>query len=1427
MPDERKQLRALYLDFLFRLLDLEILSANGDFSKVLIQFTSMLAAFSLTFAMFTVSKYVGSNLPHAQIAKLARPEEEFLMAATMAIAGLFSVLAWDSVLPTRRDCLVLGVLPVRVRTIFAAKIAALSTALAICVLAVNLITGLYTPFIAAPAGLGILPVLRTFGAYWLTLFASGALVCGGLLALQGLAAQFLSYRRFLRVSGFLQLAAFFTILGLFFLKPLFPNAKLAAWLPSFWFFGLFQSLSGNGEFAPLASRAIQSLALVIAVAATTFATAYRRSLRKIVEEPDIAPADRSRSASRIGTWLVRRVFPRSIDRAIILFTARGIARSRQHRLFMAAYVGIGLAIALAYAREYFYGPASFEAMRVHAPWNQPNVPFLAGSLVLLFFALIGARAIFAMPIALPANWVFRITAVHSPAAYFRAVRSSLFALAALPVCLVAAVLFFVIWPPLSAAEHLALMTVLAVLLVEKSLRWFRKIPFACSYLPGKANLHIRLGAYGTGFLFVADKGVELEFWTMRDITHFAVLFTILLAAAAWAWRRTQEAAGSKTAALQFEDLERPDVDVLDLRRDGAWSKEEAYIDGDDGGSPPAPGGSGLGDAGLIGLGIGRSSSVPKEPKPPMRVRIEQAFADLRHGLRVLVKAPMFSAAAVALIAMGIGGNATIYSLIHGILSRPAPGVRGDGLASIGALVDGRMDDPGQSLEDYVEYATSVRTLRSLTAFGAARFAMDTRDGGRYQLRGHTISSDYFATLGVPLALGRTFTAAEVSGAAPLTAILAYHVWQNQFALSPDILGQTVLLNGTPATIVGVAGRGFHGAGLAPNFEIAVPLAAQVQTNRLRRNLQLIGRLAPGVSIEAAQSDFDAISKRLEEMHPDSNRARRLLLAPYTATAFGPNSGRQARFFMAILAAMSLLTLLVVCSNVANLMLARAVTRQREMAVRLSMGASRQRIVRILFAEGLAISLVAAGAALLFAEWATRMLLSWLPPLESGARVDANLTPDWQVVFYAVLLAVAATVIFTLAPAVNAWRQDLLPWLKSGEQCVVQGRSHVANCLVVAQIALCFVLLTGAAMMRQSVDLTDTHDLGFNKDHLLLVSINTSNAASGRPQNAALLERIRQRVRAVPGVIAASYASSAPPRASTGLSVASGSKVVSADANYVGPNYLETLGVPIAAGHGIAEQSAGSGAVAVVNRKLEAALWPGQSAVGRWLQVEGGPVQVVGVAPDGAFSAIGAGGAITGLEKGDRWNFLFLGGIESPPGERLFHIRYTGSFQAIAQAVRAAIRETDQRAPADSIRTLETDWLAFTSPVRFIAMLLSVFATGSLLLAAIGLYAVASFYTARRTREFGIRLALGASPGRMQQGVLREAVALAGIGVVIGAALTVGVRLAIGKLLFGLGSADATSWVTAVVLLGTVSLLAAWLPARRAARTDPMAALRME
>ena len=1439
--------RVLYRDFLTRLVDLEILSTGADAQKLLVQFAAILAAASFTYAVASAPRYIQSTLPQAQLLVAAYGEQEFLIASTMAIAGLFGVLAWNTVLPDRRDCLILGVLPVRVRTIFFAKIAALGSALGVSVAAANCFTGFSFPFLwtAPDAGLG--GGLRSLGAYWLTQLLAGLFVCGALVALQGLAALLLSYRLFLRLSSFLQMGCFFTILGVWFLKPPFTALAVHPWLrwmPSYWFFGLFQQLHGGADpaFAPLAARALWSLPAVAGVAAAAFSLAYRRNLRSIVEQPDIAPADRSRPAARLGQWLAGLCLPAAIDRAILMFTARTIARSRQHRLILAAYAGIALGIGLVYARDLIYGPSSIDAQAA-GPWNRPNGSFLGASLIALFFAVIGARAVFAMPIALRANWVFRLTAVHSPAAYFRAVRRSLYTVAALPVWLATAAALFVIWPARDAAQHVALLVVLGVLLVELSLHRFRKIPFACSYLPGRANLNVRLGTWGIGFLFVAAQGVNLEFWALQSFPRFAVLLAVLGSFALWARRRANEFARSPANQLQFEDLPPAEIHALDLHPDARYTPDDQYIDSAGSKGRPARG-SVL--PALQPISIFAPVYPPPAEPTHWPTAIEQFLADLRQGVRILTKSPAFSAAAIALIAAGIGGNTAVYSLVHAILTKPAPGIRAGGLVSFAPSLDRRPIDPGEnSYPNYLDYAASTRTMSSLTAFGAGgaggRFIANMQ-GGTFELRGMLVTANYFQTLGVRLARGREFTPEEARGSAPLAAIIAWHVWQNQFHGAEDALGKPVTVNGHTATIVGIGPPKFTGIWLAPHFEICVPLEAwshlagmdEQLADRSWRRLGLLGRLAPGASLSEARAEFAAISTRLAQACPEANRGRGLLLEPYSATRFGPVSGAQNRLFMAILMGVALLALAIVCANVANLMLSRALLRQREMAVRQSIGASRARILRILMAEGLALSVLAAALGGVFAWWACGAISKLAPPLESGARFFPDFTPDWRVALYALALAVASTLLFTMAPALRAWGQDLLPWLRAGEHSVARGRSRTATLLVVAQMALCVLLLVSGALAWRSTRLMESTDLGFTRDHVLLAGIDTRTAAQTAGQNLQILERMRRRLLAVPGVLSASWAVAAPPHSHSWMGVPIATPGVAqpvlSDGTTAGPDYLHTLRVPMLAGRDFTPGDLTGRPVAIVNRKLASALWPNQPAVGRVITVGAGDqlLEVVGVVPDAAFNAVGNEGEFSGLAPEARRSFVFLPeGLRGAPGSYTFHLRYSGDTAALAPAVRAAIGEIDRGVPVFSLRTMDAEFSDFVLPIHLFANVVAVFAAGALLMATVGLYALIAFYTVRRRREMGIRVALGATPRQILRGVLSDGLLLTAAGLGFGLLLSAAAARAFGSLLYGISPADPLTYTAVIAALGAVSLAACYVPARCAARVDPMDSLRQE
>jgi predicted permease len=821
----------------------------------------------------------------------------------------------------------------------------------------------------------------------------------------------------------------------------------------------------------------------------------------------------------------------------------------------------------------------------------------------------------------------------------------------------------------------------------------------------------------------------------------------------------------------------------------------------------------------------------------MGTKIEQLIADLGSGLQILRSSPGVSVTAIALIALVIGGNATIFSAVHGLLTKPAPAIAARRMVSLGWSFDRQAVHPTDSYANYLDVAEQSRTVRPLLAFEFERFTLTYRDGS-YAVHGGAVSANYFDTLGLTLARGRAFTEDEARGSG-LTAVISDRMWFDRFQRSDAAVGQSVTLNGYPATIVGVAPPGFQGVWLAERSDVWVPIVAYRRVRGQTRALEarkggpvaMLGRLVENSSLTEARSELTTIASRLEASYPEANKGKTITLLPYSATAAGDSMIAQAGpRFLAIFSIITALTLLIVCANVANLMLARAVVRQREMAVRQSFGASRLRLVRLVLAEGMAISAVACAVACLLAWTLSRALPSLIAPAgDAAGPIAVDFTPDWKVIAYAMGLAAAGTLVFAAGPAVRTWRQDLLPFLKAGEQGVVQGRSRLASGLVVLQLAFAVLLLAAAGLAYRSLSLVEALDLGFNKRSVLLVTIDVQGVPEGL--RSTLVDRMRERLRVVPGVTAVSYASSPPKEywSSEPVRLAGAMQPIVAERNNVGPDYLRVLGLAAQFGRELSQEDrTRTITAAVINENLAATLWPGETAVGRSLLLGQSrqPVEVVGVAPNAYFS---------GFRRAERPYFVFL-----PMGTRpeldddaralrnaTLFVRYTGPLDPIAPAIGRALAEVDSRAPIMSMRTMESQLEGITAVVRMLTTLLTLFAAVSLLIAVLGQYAVLAFMTKRRTRDFGVRMALGASARQILRSVIGEGLRLTTIGLGIGCALGLLVGRTLRSVLYGVTPTDLSTYSGVIVVLALASLMASYLPAWRASRVDPIDALRQE
>jgi hypothetical protein len=566
---EQRQFRALVRLFAYRFFDTDILSVRGDLSALLSQFAALLAALSLVLVLATAPKYAGlyQHLTAAQLHTAAWADQEFLISTSMAIIGVFTLLLWDALFPDRRDCMILGAMPVRIPAVFGAKLAALGAAVALAVVAVNSFTGLVCPFLIVPGASGVLAAARDFGAFWLVILLASAFVFLLLLGVQGVALHLLPHQLYLRWSSLIQTAAFFALLALYFLTPPLatPHALAApenrlwyALVPSYWFFGLFQVLTGSTSavLVALAWRAIPAFVLVALIAASTYLLAYARQMRRAVEQFGIAPAH-----GFVTPWaaIARLLARRAPERAILRFIGRTLARSRQHRLLLAIYAGMGMAYVFSQAAYVLYRSRAtdFGALqgRIQTALGIP--------LILLFFLVIGLRVSFSIPTEVRANWLFRLTDPFSRGAYLSAARKTLLLLALAPVVAIAAPIYMAVWPWQRALGHSAFLLAFGLLIIELALTGFVKVPFTCSYLPGKANLKIMFGVYWGLLIIVSEIVTDVEQRALLHPAGYAWLMGVTLLAWLVAAVRSR-GVHARIPALSFEEQPEPAVFGLGL-----------------------------------------------------------------------------------------------------------------------------------------------------------------------------------------------------------------------------------------------------------------------------------------------------------------------------------------------------------------------------------------------------------------------------------------------------------------------------------------------------------------------------------------------------------------------------------------------------------------------------------------------------------------------------------------------------------------------------------------------------------------------------------------------------------------------------------------------------------------------------------------------
>jgi len=804
--------------------------------------------------------------------------------------------------------------------------------------------------------------------------------------------------------------------------------------------------------------------------------------------------------------------------------------------------------------------------------------------------------------------------------------------------------------------------------------------------------------------------------------------------------------------------------------------------------------------------------------------------DVRYALRMMARNPGFALVAVLTLALGIGANTTIFTWVDGFLLHGIPGVPDAGRLMVFST-DYRgtyMSLSSPDLEDFQARADKV----DLVAMDMQPMSLKEGDEAE-RIYGCLVSSNYFAGLGVHPVLGRGFTPEE--GKTPLThpvVVISHALWQRKFAGDKNMAGRTITLNNTPFTVVGVAPEDFRGTYVGLAFDAYVPFQMHQKFmqggSRLGQRgnhwFDALAKLKPGVSESEAQAQLRVISKQLSDAYPESNKdvvgqISPIWKAPYGATSvMGP--------VLIILTAIAGLVLLIACANVANLLLARASARRKEIAIRVSLGAGRGQLVRQLLTESMLLSSLGGLAALATAFWSWDLLLSFLPTADLPIALQQN-GLNWKTMVYTFALSLATGLIFGLAPALAASRRDVVSTLKDETSGVVGGgKGRLRSSLVVAQVSLSLILLVSAGLLLRSLANANSLKTGFVAQGVWLGSMDLFPAGYTPDTGREFEKRLLERVSALPGVQIASLARRVPlgfgGNSSNSIEVEgyqpAKDEAPFASYNQVSPNYFRTMGIDILRGREFNAQDARNGQlVAVINEALAQRYWKDREALGGRIRFGDQWLTVVGIARTHKYNRLN--------EPPRPYLYLALDQYYRP--DVTLQVKTAGDPAALTASVRAVFRGLDSTLPLFNITTLDNHILASTFTQRLGSYLLSGFGALALLLAAIGIYGVMSFSVAQRTREIGIRMALGAARGDILAMMMRQGAWLVGLGLAVGLVIALAAGGALKAILINVDARDPLTLGAVALLLGLVAMLASYLPARKAMGVDPLVALRHE
>ena len=804
--------------------------------------------------------------------------------------------------------------------------------------------------------------------------------------------------------------------------------------------------------------------------------------------------------------------------------------------------------------------------------------------------------------------------------------------------------------------------------------------------------------------------------------------------------------------------------------------------------------------------------------------------DIRYGVRTLLRTPGFTLTAVTVLALGIGVTATVFSLANAFFLRPLPVSDPDTIVRV--YSNQYSNTPYRS---YLEYRERNSTLAGLAAFQIQSFGIRI-DAGTEAIFGQIVSGDYFPVLGVAPARGRLLAPSDDRADAPPAAVLSHGFWKRRFTASPDVIGRTIALNDQPFTIVGVGAEGFTGLMTPLAVDLWVPLAADVRlrpaldaaTRLDTLSLHMVGRLKPTVDRHRAQVDLDTIGRQLRASAGQPGQGQAVTV--HGSAVLHPEIAPAVMVFLSVLMTLVVLVLLIVCVNVANLVLARAAGREAELAIRQSLGAGRTRLIRQLLTENLLVSLAGAAGGLAIAFWSTQFLMAVQLPTPFPLALDLSI--DVRVLAFTSIAAVAATLAFGLMPALSASRIDLVRAVKGvGGDGPRHGR--LRSVFLIAQVSMSVLLLVAAGLFVRSYDNVRSVDPGFDAAQVLVASIDLETRGYSAARGREFVRALAERLDGVPGVVSANVVDIVPVTLSNrttdllrdgDVEPAPGQPPPTPQiyTNAVGPGHFRTLGIAMVAGRDFTERDdVAAPHVAIVNETLARRFWPGKSGLGERLRPFGAGanarevIEIVGVVADSKYVTVG---------EAER-PFLYRPFAQAYTPRPTMLVRSGGMPASVLPAITQEVRALDPGLAVFNVSSLVDATSISLLPARIAGDLLAALGILALALAALGIYGVLSFVVRARTREIGLRVALGATPGAVTLMVVRQAMIWAGAGAVIGMTLAFLLTRFLDALLYGISATDPATFGGVALLLVLVTLVAALVPAVRASRLDPLAALR--